>query len=147
MSASRFGRRLPTTWWAVLAATSFIVSISRTTTSWVTKSPSNLALIGMGCGSGMVSSLRCRCGGLAVLCRPLVVVGVVAHDFRREAHPGQNARHVWLLDFTGQQALYDGLLVHGIPILPPDLAADGGAEVIGVVVVGQGIAAHRILRI
>src|ERR1700686_805105 len=123
-----------------------MVSLSRTTTSCVTKSPSNLALIGMGCGSGMISSLRCR-GRLAVLRRPPVVVGVVAHDLRGEAHPCQNTWHVWRLNLAGQQALHDSLIVHGVPVLPPDLAADGRAEVIGVVVVGQGVGAHRVIRV
>src|SRR5258708_433627 len=125
-----------------------MVSVSRTTTSCVTKSPSNLALMGTGCGSGMRTSFcshgRCR---LAVLFCPLVVVGVIAHGLRGKTHPGQDARHVCRLDLTGKQALDDGLMVHGVPVLPPDLAADGRAEVIRVAVVRQGIAAHRVLRV
>src|ERR1700730_11289052 len=106
MSASLFGRRLPTTCWATLAATSRMVSISSTTTSWVTKSPSNLALMGTGCGSGMRTSF-CSCGPgsryrLAVLFCPLVLVGVVTHDLRGQAHPGQDAAHVRPLDLPRQ---------------------------------------------
>src|SRR5439155_27355980 len=107
MSASLFGSRLPTTCWATLAATSRMVSVSSTTTSWVTKSSSNLALMGTGCGSGMRTSLCSRGRRLAVLFCPLVLVGVVTHDLRGEAHPGQDAADVGRLDLPGKQVSND----------------------------------------
>src|SRR5229473_1294630 len=138
MSASLFGSRLPTTCWATLAATSRMVSVSSTTTNWVTKSSSNLALMGTGCGSGMRASFcprgRCR---LAVLFCPLVLVGVVTHDLRGESHPGQDATLVGRLDLPGEQAFNDRLLVQRILVLPPYLATWPRAKVIRVVVVGQ----------
>src|SRR2546423_9459169 len=123
MSASLCGRRLPTTCWATLAATSPMVSVSSTRTSWVTKSSPNLALMGTGCGSGMRTSF-CSRGRyrLAVLFCPRVLVGVVPHDLRGEAHPGQDAAHVGRLDLPAKQALNDRLLLQGILAFPPDLA-------------------------
>src|SRR5260370_39371129 len=147
MSASLFGTRLPTTWWATLAATSRMVSVSSTTTNWVTKSSSNLALMGTGCGSAMRTSFcsrgRCR---LAVLFCPLVLVGIVTHNLWGKAHPGQNATHVRRLDLPGEQAINDRFLVQHILVLPPDLATCPRAEVIRVAVVGQGIAALGVLQ-
>src|SRR5207247_1945446 len=82
-------------------------------------SSSNLALIGTGCGSGMRTSFcsrgRCR---LAVLFCPLVLVGVVTHDLRGKAHPGQDAAHVGRLDVPGKQVFNDRLLVQRILVLP-----------------------------
>src|SRR2546428_380418 len=124
-----------------------MVSVSSTTTSWVTKSSSNLALMGTGCGSGMRTSLCSRGRRLAVLFCPLVLVGVVTHDLRGEAHPGQDAADVGRLDLPGKQVFNDCLLVQGIFVLPPDLPARPGAEVIRVAVVGERIAAHGVLRV
>src|SRR2546430_14996441 len=122
MSASLFGRRLPTTCWATLAATSPMVSVSSTRTSWVTKSSPNLALMGTGCGSGMRTSFcsrgRCR---LAVLFCPRVLVGVVPHDLRGQTHPGQDAAHIGRLGLPGEHAVTDRLLVQRILGLPPRL--------------------------
>src|SRR6266700_2434533 len=148
MSASLFGRRLPTTCWATLAATSCMVSVSSTRTSWVTKSSSNFALMGTGCGSGMRPSF-CSCDRyrLAVLFCPLVLVGVVTHNLRGESHPGQDAAHVGRLDLPGKQAFNDRLLVQRILVLPPDLATRPRAEVIRVAIVRERIAAHGVLRV
>src|SRR5437660_12554744 len=105
MSASLFGSRLPTTCWATLAATSRMVSVSSTRTSWVTKSSSNLALMGTGCGSGMRTSFCSRGRGrLAVLFCPLVLVGAVSHNLRGQSHPGQDDAYVAQLHLPGQQA-------------------------------------------
>src|SRR6266536_6626913 len=124
MSASLFGRRLST------------------------KSSSNLALMGMGCGSGMQTSFcprgRCR---LAVLFCPLVLVGIVTHDLRGESHPGQDATLVGRLDLPGEQAFNDRLLVQRILVLPPDLATWPRAEVIRVAIVRERITAHGVLRV
>src|SRR5205085_9876906 len=148
MSASLFGRRLPTTWWATLAATSRMVSVFSTTTNWVTKSSSNLALMGTGCGSGMRTSFcprgRCR---LAVLFCPLVLVGIVTHNLWGKAHPGQNATHVRRLDLPGEQVFNDRFLVQHILVLPPDLATWPRAEVIRVAIVRERITAHGVLRV
>src|SRR5258708_7651636 len=148
MSASLFGRRLPTPCWATLIATSRMVSAFSTTTNWVRKSSSNLALMGTGCGSGMRASFcprgRCR---LAVLFCPLVLVGVVTHDLGGKAHPGQDATHVGRLDLPAEQAFNDRLLVQRIFVLPPDLATWPRAEVIRVAIVRERIAAHGVLRI
>src|SRR6266446_3485681 len=148
MSASLAGWRLPTTCCATLIATSRMVSVSSTTTSWVTKSSSNLALMGTGCGSGMLPSLSSRGGRrLAVLVCPLVFVGVVTHDLRGKAHPGQDAAHVRWLDLPSKQALNDRLLVQRILVLPPDLPTWPRAEVIRVAIVSERIAAHGVLRV
>src|SRR6266568_1774278 len=148
MSASLFGRRLPTTCWATLAATSRMVSVSSTRTSWVTKSSSNLALMGTGCGSGMRTSFCSRgCYRLAVLFCPLVLVGVVTHHLRGKAHPGQDAAHVGRLDIPSKQVFNDRLLVQRILVLPPDLATWPRAEVIRVAVVRERIAVHGVLRV
>src|SRR5437660_6945459 len=148
MSASLFGSRLPTTCWATLAATSRMVSVSSTRTSWVTKSSSNLALMGTGCGSGMRTSFCSRgCCRLAVLFCPLVLVGVVTHDLRAKAHPGQDAAHVGRLDLPGKQVFNDRLLVQRILVLPPDLATWPRAEVIRVAILHERISAHELLRV
>src|SRR5256885_7761392 len=148
MSASLFGRRLPTTWWATLIATSRMVSVFSTRTSWVTKSSSNLALMGTACGSGMRTSFCSRSRSrLAVLFCPRVLVGVVTHDLRGEAHPGQDAAHIGRLDLPAKQAFNDRLLVQRILVFPPDLTTWPGAEVIGVAIVRQRIAAHGVFRV
>src|SRR2546428_590190 len=148
MSASLAGWRLPTTCCATLAATSRMVSVSSTTTSWVTKSSSNLALMGTGCGSGMRTPIcsRSRCW-LAVLFCPCVVVSVLAHHLRGQAHPGQNPTDIRRLDLPGEQPLDDRLLVQHILVLPPDLATRTRAEVIGVAIVRERVTAHGILRV
>src|SRR2546421_9842784 len=125
-----------------------MVSVSSTRTSWVTKSSSNVALMGTGCGSGMRTSF-CSCGRyrLAVLFCPRVFVGVVTHDLRGQAHPGQDAAHVGRLDLPGKQALNDRLLVQCILVFPPDLATWPRAEVICVAVVRERITAHGVFRV
>src|SRR5207237_591008 len=148
MSASFFGRRLPTTCLATLIATSRMVSVFSTTTNWVTKSSSNLALMGTGCGSGMRTSFCSRGRGrLAVLFCPLVLVGVVTHNLRGESHPGQDAAYVGRLDLPGKQAFNDRLLVQRVLVLPPDLPAWPRAQVIRVAIVRERIAAHGVLRV
>src|SRR2546426_2839895 len=148
MSASLAGWRLPTTCCATLAATSRMVSVSSTTTSWVTKSSSNLALIGTGCGSGMRTSFCSRSRGrLAVLFCPCVLVSVVAHHLRGQTHPGQNPTDIRRLDLACEQPLDDRLLVQHILVLPPDLATWPRAEVIRVAIVRQRITAHGVFRV
>src|SRR5258708_31167212 len=122
-----------------------MVSVSSTTTSWVTNSSSNLALMGTGCGSGMRASF-CPCR-LAVLFCPLVVVGIVTHNLWGKAHPGQNATHVRRLDLPAEQVFNDRFLVQHILVLPPDLATWPRAEVIRVAIVRERITAHGALRV
>src|SRR6266566_737187 len=125
-----------------------MVSVSSTRTSWVTKSSPNLALMGSGCGSGMRTSF-CSRGSyrLAVLFCPLVLVGVVAHDLRGQAHPGEDATHVGRLDIPSKQVFNDRLLVQRILVLPPDLATWPRAEVLRVAIVRERIAAHGVFRV
>src|SRR3989440_11835634 len=148
MPASLAGWRLPTTCCATLIATSRMVSVSSTTTSWVTKSSSNLALMGTGCGSGMRTSFcPCSRSRLAVLFCPPSLVGIVTHNLWGNAHPGQNAPHVRRLDLRGEQVFNDRFLVQHILVLPPDLATWPRAEVIRVAIVRERITAHGVLRV
>src|SRR2546421_3147891 len=147
----RSGWRRPTTWWATLVATSSMVSVSRTSASCVTKSSWNMALIGTGCGSAILrSSLHERPSvgrRRGVVRRPAVVVGVVAHGLGREAHPAQDALHGGRLDLPAQEPFDHGGLVLRVPVLPPDLPTDLGAEVVHVPVVGQRVAPDGVLRV
>src|SRR5215470_15748652 len=162
--ASLGATRLPTTWAATLCAAASTVSVSSTSTSWVTKSPSNIALTGTGwppasggCGSGAPVSWVSvivppdewadpSCGRLrGVRLGPPVAVCVIPHDLRREPHPAQDSLHRRRLDVAAEQALDHRRVVQGVAVLPPDLAAGPRAEVIGVAVVLQGVAAHRVL--
>jgi signal transduction histidine kinase len=112
--ASRGETRLPTTCAATFLAASATVSVSSTTTSWVTKSFSNVAFTGTGCASSggwrgllrlrtRLPGLRCRgavrsSGAVLWASGPRiglglpVAVGVITHDVRSEAHPDTGAQ-------------------------------------------------------
>src|SRR5581483_9951120 len=105
-----------------------------------TKSSAKMALTGTSCGSAAVSvasavsvmsapSRRTGRLGLAERAGPVVVVRVVTHHIRGEAHVTQNPRDVHRLDLAEQEPFDHRRVVEVVAVLPPDLPATLGAEV------------------
>src|ERR1700757_3217494 len=72
-----------------------------------------------------------RCGAAGVVPGPGLVVRIVAHDLRSEAHVAEDPADVHRLDLPGEEPVDERRVVDAGPVLPEDLPAGGRAEVGG----------------